>query len=99
LRFDSSALQLVSATTGDLLPAAAGGPKVETRGGGAQLDVSTTTDEPVQGSGSLMVLNFKALQPRPASEIMAMLNVLGGTGAAVGNSTAPPLKVAIVAGQ
>src|SRR5205807_1427381 len=35
LRFDSSALQLVSASTGDLVPAAAGAPKVETRGGGA----------------------------------------------------------------
>src|SRR5207253_301558 len=33
LRFDSSALQLVSASTGDLVPAAAGAPKVETRGG------------------------------------------------------------------
>src|SRR5256714_4508955 len=55
LRFDSSALQLISASTGDLVPAAAGAPKVETRGGGAQLDVTTTSDEPVQGSGSLMV--------------------------------------------
>ncbi|TLY78822.1 MAG: hypothetical protein E6K41_13675, partial [Gammaproteobacteria bacterium] len=94
LRFDSSALQLVSASTGDLVPAAAGAPKVETRGGGAQLDVTTTSDEPVQGSGSLMVLQFKAVAARPAT-IIAMLNVLGGTGAAVGNSTAPPLKIAI----
>jgi general secretion pathway protein D len=95
LRFDSSALQLLSATPGDLVPAAAGSPKVETRGAGAQLDVNTTSDEPVQGSGSLMVLQFKALQPRAASNIVAMLNVLGGAGAAVGNSTSPPLKLAI----
>src|SRR5437016_218093 len=86
LRFDSSALQLVSASTGDLVPAAAGAPKVETRGGGAQLDVTTTSDEPVQGSGSLMVLEFKAVAARPATNIMAMLNVLGGAGAAVGSS-------------
>src|SRR5205807_1697640 len=95
LRFDSSALQLVSASTGDLVPAAAGAPKVETRGGGAQLDVTTTSDEPVQGSGSLMVLEFKAVAARPATNIMAMLNVLGGAGAAVGSSASPPLKIAI----
>jgi hypothetical protein len=97
LRFDATALQLLSADTGDLVPAAAGSPKVETHGGNAQLDFTTTSDEPVQGSGSLMVLQFKALQPRAASGIMAMLNVLGGAGAAVGNSTAPPLQVAIAA--
>jgi len=83
----------------DLVPAAAGSPKVETRGSGAQLDVNTTSDEPVQGSGSLMVLQFKALQPRAASNIVAMLNVLGGGGAAVGNSTSPPLKLAISAAR
>jgi general secretion pathway protein D len=95
LRFDSSALQLVSAEPGDLVPAAAGSPKVETRGGGAQLDISTTSESPVQGSGSLMVVEFKALAARPASNVMAMANVVGGAGAAVGNSQAPPLKIAI----
>ncbi len=97
LRFDSSALQLVSASPGDMVPAAAGSPKVDTRGSGAQLDVTTTSDEPVQGSGSLMVLQFKALAARPATNIMAMMNVLGGAGAAVGNSSAAPLKISIQA--
>src|SRR5437879_5189970 len=97
LRFDSSALQLVSASPGDMVPAAAGSPKVDTHGSGAQLDVTTTSDEPVQGSGSLMVLQFKALTARPATNIIAMMNVLGGAGAAVGNSSAPPLKIAIQA--
>jgi general secretion pathway protein D len=97
LRFDASALQVLSADTGDMVPAAAGNPKVQTRGGGAQLDVTTTADEPVQGSGSLMVVNFRAMQARPASDISAMLNVLGASGAAVGNSSAAPLKMAIVA--
>jgi general secretion pathway protein D len=95
LRYDSAALQLVSADPGDMVPAAAGSPKVDTRGSGAQLDVTTTSDEPVQGNGSLMVLQFKALAARPATDILAMLNVLGGAGAAVGNSSAPPLKIAI----
>jgi general secretion pathway protein D len=95
LRYDSTALQLVSATPGDLVPAAANSPTVETRSGGAQLEVITTLEEPVQGNGTLMVLTFKALSPRPEANIVAMLNVLGGTGAAVGNSAAPPLKIAI----
>ena len=97
LRYDSGALQLLSASPGDMVPAAAGSPKVDTRGSGAQLEVTTTSDEPVQGSGSLMVLQFKALAARPATNIMAMMNVLGSAGAAVGNSSAAPLKIAIQA--
>ena len=97
LRYESGALQLVSASPGDMVPAAAGSPKVDTRGSGAQLEVTTTSDEPVQGSGSLMVLQFKALAARPATNIMAMMNVLGGAGAAVGNSSAAPLKISIQA--
>ena len=92
LRFDATALQLVSADAGDMVPS--GGPAVNVRGGNAQLDVVTTPEAPVQGSGSLMVLRFKAVAPR-STNIAAMLNVLGGTGAAVGSSSAPPLQVAI----
>ena len=95
LRFDASALQLISANVGDLVPAAAGGPAVDTKGGGAQLDVVASAEDPVQGSGSLMVVRFKALTARPSTNIMAMVNVLGGTGAAIGSSSAPPLKIAI----
>jgi general secretion pathway protein D len=95
LRFEPAALQLVSATTGDVVPAAAGGPSVDMKNGGAQLDIIATPDEPVQGTGSLMVLRFKALAPRPSTDIAAMLNVLGGAGAAVGTSSAQPLKIAI----
>ena len=95
LRFDGSALQLVSATVGDVVPSGANSPSVDMKGGGAQLDVVTSAEEPVQGTGSLMVLRFKALAPRAATNIAAMLNVLGGTGAAVGSSSAQPLKIAI----
>ena len=97
LRYDQGALQLLNATAGDMVPAAANSPKVETRGGGAQLDVTTTPDEPVQGRGSLMVLQFKALRPQADTSIAAMVNVLSGSGAAVANSAATPLKVAISA--
>jgi len=95
VRFDAAALQLISATVGDIVPAAAGGPSVDAKGGGAQLDVVASPEDPVQGSGPLMILRFKALAARPATNIAAMANVLGGTGAAIGSTSAPPLQVAI----
>ncbi|HWX69552.1 MAG TPA: secretin N-terminal domain-containing protein [Steroidobacteraceae bacterium] len=100
LRYDASALQLVDASTGDMVPAAAGGPKVDTHmAGGAQLDIGTTAEEPVQGNGTLMVLTFKAVAPRPATRVQGMLNVLNSAGAAAGNSPAPPLDIAILPAQ
>ena len=95
LRFDASALQLLSASTGSAVPASAGGPTVSTRGAGAQLDLTATSDDPVLGTGTLMKTRFKALAPRQSTSIAAMLNVLGGTGAAVGSSSAQPLTVTI----
>ena len=95
LRYDTSALKLLSASTGDAVPAAAGEPKVSTVGLGAQLDVQTTSDDPVQGAGTLMTLHFKALAPRGSTSISAMLNVLGSSGAATGTTSAEPLALAI----
>ena len=63
VRFDATALQLISATTGEMVPAAAGSPTVDARSGGAQRDIVATSDRPVQGEGGLMVLRFKALAP------------------------------------
>ena len=95
LRFDSSALQIVSASVGEVVPASAGAPTVNTRGVGAQLDVTTPAEDPVLGSGTLMTVRFKALAPRPSSNVAAMLNVLGTTGGAVGSSAAQPLAIVI----
>jgi len=95
VRFDSRALQLISATTGEIVPATAGSPSVDARSGGAQLDVVASSDDPVQGEGGLMVLRFKALGPRPSTSIAAQVSVLGSAGAAVGNGAAAPLNVTI----
>jgi hypothetical protein len=95
VRFDTAALQLISATTGEIVPAAAGSPSVDARGGRAQLEVVTTPDEPVHGQGGLMVLRFKTIAARPSTSIAAQLSVLGSTGAALSNSAAPPLNLAI----
>jgi len=94
VRFDSGALQLMSATAGDLVPASAGSPNVDAKNGGAQLDV-VATDEPVQGEGSLMLLRFKALTARPASAISAQVSAVGPSGAAMANAASQPLSIAI----
>jgi general secretion pathway protein D len=95
LRFDPTAIQLVSAVPGAIVPSAAGSPEVNMRAGGAQLEVSTPAESPVQGDGELMVLKFKALGPRPATAIAAMLSLVGGGGVATGNATAEPLNIVI----
>ena len=94
VRFDSTALQLVSATAGDLVPSSAGSPNVDSKSGGAQLDI-VATDDPVQGEGSLMLLRFKALTARPASSIVAQVSAMGTSGNAMANAASQPLSLAI----
>jgi len=94
LRFDSSALQLMSATAGDLVPSSAGSPTVDAKSGGAQVDV-VASEDPIQGEGSLMQLRFKALTPRAASSISAQVSAMGPSGAAMANAASQPLSVAI----
>jgi general secretion pathway protein D len=94
VRFDSTALQLVSASVGDLVPSSAGSPTVDTKAGGAQLDV-VATDEPIQGDGSLMQLHFKALAARGASSIVAQVSAMGPSGGAMANAASQPLSIAI----
>ena len=95
VRFDPSAIQLISANAGEMVPASAGSPEVNARAGGAQLEINATPDDPVQGEGGLMVLRFKALGPRPSTAIAAMLSVIGGNGAAAANGNAQPLNIVI----
>jgi general secretion pathway protein D len=94
VRFDPSALQLMSSTAGELVPASAGSPTVDGRSGGAQIDV-VATDEPVRGAGSLMLLRFKALAARATSSIAAQVSAMGPSGGAIANAVSTPLSVAI----
>jgi general secretion pathway protein D len=94
VRFDSSALQLVSSSPGDLVPSSAGSPTVDAKPGGAQIDV-VATDEPIQGEGNLMLLHFKALVARGASSIAAQVSAMGPGGGAMANAASQPLSVAI----
>jgi general secretion pathway protein D len=94
VRFDPSALQLVSASTGDVVPASAGSPNVDVKSGGAQLDV-VCAEEPIEGEGSLMLLHFKALTARASSAISAQVSAMGPSGAALANVASQPLSVVI----
>jgi general secretion pathway protein D len=94
LRFDSSALQLMSATAGELVPASAGSPTVDAKTGGAQMDVNAPEDL-IQGEGSLMLLRFKALSPRPASALTAQVSAMAPSGSAMANAVSQPLSVVI----
>jgi general secretion pathway protein D len=94
VRFDSTALQLISATAGDVVPSSAGSPTVDAKSGGAQMDV-VASDDPIQGEGSLMLLRFKALAARPASSIAAQISAVAPSGAAMANAMSPPLSIII----
>jgi general secretion pathway protein D len=94
VRYDGAAFQLLSGDAGGMVPSASGA-KVTGRAGGAQLDVTATSDAPISGSGELMVLKFKALQARPKTAFAAQVTVVGGSGAIMASSTPTPLTVAV----
>jgi general secretion pathway protein D len=72
LRYDQAALELSSVDVGDFLPAdvrSAVKPTIQERAGRVQLDIASTGSSPASGSGSIVVLHFKALTPRPGTMI------------------------------
>jgi general secretion pathway protein D len=99
LRYDSAALELTSASAGDLIPAearAAGNPSIDPRSGRAQIEVAGPAV--VSGEGSLLTLHFKALSPRPAT--MISVQQFGAAAAADGKpipAVAPRPLVVVVA--
>jgi len=95
VRFDSSTLQLASFDNGELAPAASGAKITSPVPGGVMLEVASATDKPIDGSGTLMVLHFKALKPRPLTALAAQLAVMNSAGAMQGSSTPAPLTLAI----
>jgi general secretion pathway protein D len=94
VRFDSTALQLVSAAAGDLVPSSAGSPNVDAKSGGAQLDV-VSTDAPIEGEGSIMVLRFKALTAHAATPIVAQVSAVGSSGTSLASAASQPLSLVI----
>ena len=94
VRYDAAAFQLLSGDPGGMVPDSIGA-KVSGRAGGAQLDVTAPADQPLSGSGELMVLRFKAVAARPQTAFAAQVTVMGGSGAIMASSTPTPLTLAV----
>ena len=94
VRFDAAAFQLTGGDAGSVVPSSLDA-KVSGRSGGAQLDVTANSDNPISGNGELMVLHFKALQARPQTAFAAQVSVMGGSGAIMASSTPAPLTVSV----
>jgi hypothetical protein len=93
MRWDGAAFQLQGGDPGAQVPSSSGA-KVIGRAGGAQMDV-TSSDDPLSGSGDLIVLKFKALQARASTAIAAQLSVMGNSGTIVASSTPSPLMISV----
>ena len=92
VRFDASALQLVSAEPGDLVPAGEA-PKVDLRPGGVQLELAGSAA--VSGSGSVVNMRFRVVAQRPSVSIDTQVVLLGEDGVAIAATAATPLKIAV----
>jgi general secretion pathway protein D len=94
VRFDATALQLISAEPGDMTPTG-DTPKVDIRAGGVQLELAGSADAPVSGTGSVIDMRFRVVAPRPAVSIDTQVVLVGEDGVAVAATAATPLKIAV----
>jgi hypothetical protein len=94
VRFDATALQLVSAEPGDLAPAG-DGPKVEMRPGGVQLELAGDGAAPISGGGSIVNMRFRVVVARPGLAIATQVVLVGEDGVAVAATAATPLTIAV----
>lgn len=99
LRYDQAALELAGVDVGDFLPddvRAAFEPEVRGKAGRIQLDVASTGSSPVSGTGSIVVLHFRALTPRPGTMIaVQQFAAKGVDGLAVPAIAPRPLVIAV----
>jgi general secretion pathway protein D len=68
IRYDSASLELISARSGDMLPGAVE-PTIEPRAARVQLNIDDLGNAAVSGAGNIMVLRFRALAVRPATQV------------------------------
>jgi hypothetical protein len=87
LRFDPTALQVVSADAGDVAP----GGKVDVRAGGIQLD---SNGAQVGASGNLLNVRFKVLLARPTITVSTQVVLMSEEGTALAATQATPIAIA-----
>lgn len=72
VRYDQAALELLTANVGDFAPANVRSrvtPEIRQRGGRVALNIEEFGSAPASGSGSILILNFRSLTPRPTTMI------------------------------
>jgi general secretion pathway protein D len=93
VRFDASALQLVSAEPGTVA-SSGDSPKVDVRPGGVQLELAGSPDAPLSTNGSIVNLRFRAVSPRPAV-VATQVVMLGDDNVAMAATPGTSLKIAV----
>ena len=94
VRFDASALQLVSAEPGSIT-SPGDSPKVDVRPGGVQLELAGSGAAPLGANGSIVDLRFRAVTPRPAVMVASQVVLLAPDGTAMAATPGTSLKLAI----
>ena len=96
VRYDAAVFELQGTDAGTIVPATAAGdasPVANLRSGRAQFDINSGA---VTGEGSLLVLHFKALSPRPATMVAVQQFAANGPdGTAVPTMAPRPLTIAV----
>jgi general secretion pathway protein D len=94
LHYDTSSLQLVSATAGEIATSDST-PKLNQIAGVVQYVVNASAESPARGEGSLMVLHFKATTPNTGSRVSLQLATVPVSGAALPPTNQQPLTIVI----
>ncbi|HZF16703.1 MAG TPA: cohesin domain-containing protein [Steroidobacteraceae bacterium] len=99
VHYDPAVLQLKSADPGDIVPAALVSttlPRINQMAGIVQFVVNATPEEPARGTGSVMVLHFKAITPNPGTKVNLQLAAVQASGVTSAPATQQPLTIVIM---
>ena len=94
VRFDASALQLLSAEPGSIA-ASGDSPKLDVRPGGVQLELAGSAAAPLGANGSIVNLRFRAVTPRPSVQVSTQVVLLNDDNTAMAATAGTSLKLAI----
>lgn len=94
VRFDASALQLLSAEPGSIV-ASGDSPKLDIRPGGVQLELAGSNEAPLGTNGSIVDLRFRAVTPRPGVVVSTQVVMVGEGNVAMAATPGTSLKIAI----
>ncbi len=98
IRYEPGTVQLVSAEAGDVVPdeaRASAVPRINQIAGVVQLVANASGDATIHGTGSLLVLHFKALAPSAASKITMQVAAIAASGVNVPPAAQAPFVVVV----